>query len=275
MARGDGGLERLGEAARRIGVARQRLDHAQRPLRHAAADVAALAGDDLVERVAHAQILCRVASAWAALPLSIDWMASAAPCFRSDGLARDHQRRRAVQHDDVAEGVLLAAQHGSDGLGVVRGVAALELGQRGAFHADVLRRDLDLAHLAVLERGGPALGRGGELVHAVLAVHDQRALEPELAQRLGHRLQPAAVEHADELALHRGGVRHRAQQVEDGARRARARRAGRRRCAWRRDGAAPSGSRSRLRPAPARASRSAIPGRCPAPTARRPRRTWR
>ena len=211
----------------------------------------------------------------AALPLSIDWMASAAPCLRSAALPATISAAALFSTTMSRKAFFSPRQHGLDGLGIVRGIAALELGQRGALHADILRRDLDLAHLAVLERGRPALGRGGELVHAVLAVHDQRALEPELAQRLGDRLQPAPVEHADELALDRGRVRHRAQQVEDGARWARARRAGRRRCAWRRDGAAPSGSRCRPRPAPARASRSAVPGRCPAPTARRPRPTWR
>ena len=118
-------------------------------------------------------------------------------------------------------------------------------------------------------------GRGRDLVHAVLAVHDQRALEAELAQRLGDRPEPAPVEYAHELALDQRRVRHRPQQVEDGARWARARPAGRRHCAWRCDGAAPSGSRRWPRPAPSPASRSAVRARCPAPPARRPRPTWR
>ena len=221
----------------------------------------------LVERAAHAQILFSVSSALAALPL-VDRLRrpSSAPCFRSGRLAGDHQGRRRCsaprcrgRHCVVAASTLRIASALCAASPPLSSASAARCTPTSSGAISISR------HLAVLERGGPARGRGGDLVHAVLAVHDQRALESQLAQRLGDGPEPAPVEHADELALDQGGVRHRPQQIEDGAGWARARPAGRRRCAWRCGGAAPSGSRRWPRPAPSRASRSA--GSSPMPSA--------
>ena len=153
----DGGLQRLGEAARRLGGLR--ASSRTRPGNAAP---------------------CSAATCWrlsSTILVSVSLMRRSSPGFRAPcGPCRCRSRRRpsrrpasgpaalpatirrggAVQHHDIAEGVALSRQHGADRVGIVRRIAALERGERRTLHADVFRGDLDLGHLAVARARRPS-----------------------------------------------------------------------------------------------------------------------
>ena len=83
-----------------------------------------------------------------------------APTPSSDrcGLPATTRPAAALNKRDVAIGVAGAAEHGAQGFGVVRGIAALERLGVGALQPDVLGRDGEGADLAVrrVRRSGSA-----------------------------------------------------------------------------------------------------------------------
>ena len=152
------------------------------------------------------------------LPPSIDCAAWSTPSLRSARLAGDDQRRGAVQAARCrATGRAAPSSSACRCRGIGGGIAALEVGERGARQPGILGRHLEARDLAVLELGDQRRAGGGELVEAV-AMDDPGALAAELAQHFGDRLHPVRREDADELALGAGRVRQRPEQIEDGAR---------------------------------------------------------
>ena len=74
-------------------------------------------------------------------------------------LAGDHEGGRRIEQRDVAERALLALEHGGQRRRVGLGIAAAQLLGLGRREPDILRRDLEGRHLAVLQRRDAWSGR--------------------------------------------------------------------------------------------------------------------
>src|SRR5262249_41284800 len=87
-------------------------------------------------------------------------------------LAGHHGGGRGVQDGDVAQRRLFAGENLADGGGVGVLVAALEVGELGRSQAGIGRRYFEHRHLAIPEFGDVGGTRRGQLVEAVVTVHD-------------------------------------------------------------------------------------------------------
>ena len=120
------------------------------------------------------------------------------------------------QGDRIDLGSRAPGQHRLERRGIVLGVATLEVFRPGARQADILGRDLECPHLAILQCRD--LGDTGRrhLVKAV-AVHDPDRFRTQTLEHMGQRFHPLWREDSDELARDAGRVGKRSEQVEDGA----------------------------------------------------------
>ena len=133
------------------------------------------------------------------------------------GTVGDDQRCGGVEHDDIAERSTLATQHCTDGRGVGGRVATFQvLGPRG-WQSGIGRRHIEGRNHAISQFGHVRRAGGRQFVQPVRAMYDPGSDAPEIAQYVGHRLDPVAGKRTRELASNAGGVGERSQQVENRA----------------------------------------------------------
>ena len=87
----------------------------------------------------------------------------------------------------------------------------------GTLKVEVLWSDRIRLVPAVLELGDPRRGADGDLVEAVRAVDDHAALNAEVDEHAGQRLQQIFIVDAEDHALGTRGIRQGAENVEYGA----------------------------------------------------------
>jgi hypothetical protein len=127
----------------------------------------------------------------------------------------DDEPGAGVEHDDVAVRTDIAGEHPSHGLGVLRGLAAREVGVPGGSQTEVLGIDAEVRDVAVTELDHVARPGRGQLVEAT-TVHDPGVDRPVAPERLDHPLGERRVGDADDLAADASRIRHRTEQVEHG-----------------------------------------------------------
>src|SRR4029079_9722965 len=99
--------------------------------------------------------------------------------------------------------------------GVRRAVAAADRVARCALEPGVLRGELALADRTVAPVPGARPPALADLVQAIRAVHDERALRAQLAQHTDHALSERGGRNAEQLPLHAPPVREGTEPVED------------------------------------------------------------
>ncbi len=97
------------------------------------------------------------------------------------------------------------------------GVAAANLFERRAMQAEILGRQRQAANDAVAQLGNVGLARDRDFVEAIGAVHHEGAFHAQLAERSRQQLRIAFIVDADDLRRGSGGIRERAEQIENGA----------------------------------------------------------
>lgn len=132
-------------------------------------------------------------------------------------VAGGDKRGGGVDEDDVAAGPFFAVEHGAGDGGVGFPVATAQVGGPGDADAEIVGVKFDAVQGAVADFKGERSGGGGDLVHAVVTVDDEAALEAELKESLRHEFCGERTPGADELGLGAGGIGERAEHVEDGA----------------------------------------------------------
>jgi hypothetical protein len=138
------------------------------------------------------------------------------------GAAGRDERRGGIGEDDFAVRAVVAVEHRTskdlvNDRCVVRGVAAANGFERGAAQAEVLGRDGVASHGAIAQFGDVGFAGNGNFIEAVRAVDDKCAAHAQLAERARKKLREARFINADDLSGSPGGIRERAEKVEDGA----------------------------------------------------------
>lgn len=130
---------------------------------------------------------------------------------------RDQQGGRDVEQRDVAVWPGLTFENGFCDAGslIERVDGELRVGDRR--DSEVGRADALAAERAVFDVHEQGLGAGGQFIKPVHAVGDDGSLGAQSRERAGHRFCEGEVIDADELAAGAGGVRQRAEEIEDGA----------------------------------------------------------
>ena len=123
-----------------------------------------------------------------------------------------------VEPDSVALGALGAGEDLASCPRVLLGRAALELVGVAAADPELARVDRPLPDDALDDLADGVRARGGELVDSVRAVHDERPVGAECREHVRDRADELGRIDAEDARPHAGGVRQRAEEVEDRAR---------------------------------------------------------
>ncbi|MNQ57525.1 hypothetical protein D3C85_716860 [compost metagenome] len=121
-----------------------------------------------------------------------------------------------VQHDDVAIGAGFARQQGCQRRGIILGVAAAQVIERGQRQSGVGGGDSEAADGPVLPLGHLGRACRGQFVQT-LTVDGPGAARAETAQDLGQRLQQDRIIDAHDLTVRMGWITKRSQKIENRA----------------------------------------------------------
>ncbi len=115
-----------------------------------------------------------------ASPESMDCCASATRVLQIGSFARNYQCRAGIHHRHIAMRALCAFQHIEQGGCVGLRIAAAQIVWLAASKTHVLGRDLEDAHLSILQRRDAGAPAHGDFVKPVGAVHNPGAFRSEV-----------------------------------------------------------------------------------------------
>src|SRR5262249_30661339 len=110
--------------------------------------------------------------------------------FEIFGATCNDQRCSGIERSNVAESAALALEHVDERLRVLLRAPTAQRRRLDSLQSELLRRDLEGANRAVLERGDIGRPSRGDLVESVRAMHHPDRLGAEIFQHLGQRLYP-------------------------------------------------------------------------------------